>query len=794
MLFVSAVSCALHAVTWYVDSAAVVSGDGKSPAAAFRTIGEAAAIVSAGDTCFLRKGTYYEALRPANSGAVSSPIVFAAYPGETPVIHGGARVGQWSDAGAPVYTSPVSDPVRWVFVDRRYMTLARHPNLPYHPSSGFDMLHPVLGTAAPPASVDWTGVVCIKDDGRQWTNSIVRQDSYQETVDGAFLGVDGLLDSEGEWCLDNGILSLWPPGGKDPSGALVEISTRRFAVDFSSRTSIVLYGVTLFGASINLDSSQQCLVDSCTILYVCPLFLTNQRGGWTRWDGAWLDAPGVGIALGGSHSEIRSCEVAHSWGDGITVYGTDNTVFNSHVYDCDWSGTDCAPITTMGRGHTIDHCTLHHAGRCVLLHRSTSASFITHNDMFAAGLLKGDLGVTYTYGTDGAGAEVAYNWVHDNVAGDYGGAGIYLDNRCSNFLVHHNVIWNISTGRLASALGYNTPNNDNLILNNTVFNSANDISEPGDWSGSRFVNNIFQSQIPRVSGAVYENNLEGAAAQFADPEGGDFRPASGSPCIDAGKTVSPHTDGFVGAAPDIGACESAAPLWVPGASFARYAWKKPRPPRVCSRVEAERLDAAKGVFKTPDALGGCDSGDWAMYAGIDFGTGQVCCLARVGCENSAEGGNVQFRLDSLEGACIGTMTVAGTGGYSHRADQTCSISNAGGVHDLFVVFTSDSTGEFDYFSFAAHEIEPASNPRSRAAPPRPRLCRRQNGLLLERLCPGELAVLLVDARGRALLRFNTRISAGKFFIALDDIAEGFYLLSVGNAGVRRVWRVGRVGN
>jgi hypothetical protein len=67
------------------------SGDDNNPgteAAPWRTIGKAAATLVAGDTVYIRAGTYGERVVPRNSGASGRYITYAAYPGETPVIDG----------------------------------------------------------------------------------------------------------------------------------------------------------------------------------------------------------------------------------------------------------------------------------------------------------------------------------------------------------------------------------------------------------------------------------------------------------------------------------------------------------------------------------------------------------------------------------------------------------------------------------------------------------------------------------------------------------------------------------
>ncbi len=60
---------------------------------AFRTFAGAAAAVGPGDVVYVRAGTYDEPLAPGTSGEDGRPIVWAAYPGESPVL-----TGDWSPA------------------------------------------------------------------------------------------------------------------------------------------------------------------------------------------------------------------------------------------------------------------------------------------------------------------------------------------------------------------------------------------------------------------------------------------------------------------------------------------------------------------------------------------------------------------------------------------------------------------------------------------------------------------------------------------------------------------------
>ncbi len=75
------------AATYYVAE----NGSDGAPgtlAAPWRTIQRAANAVAAGDTVYVRTGTYAERVVMVSSGAPGAEITFAAYPGEVPVIDG----------------------------------------------------------------------------------------------------------------------------------------------------------------------------------------------------------------------------------------------------------------------------------------------------------------------------------------------------------------------------------------------------------------------------------------------------------------------------------------------------------------------------------------------------------------------------------------------------------------------------------------------------------------------------------------------------------------------------------
>jgi PKD repeat protein len=96
-------SSAQAGTTYYVSPTGSDSSPG-TEALPWRTIQKAATTVSAGDTVYVRAGTYREAVRITRSGAPGAFITFAAYPGETPVVDAnGLALPDYFDAGFRVH-------------------------------------------------------------------------------------------------------------------------------------------------------------------------------------------------------------------------------------------------------------------------------------------------------------------------------------------------------------------------------------------------------------------------------------------------------------------------------------------------------------------------------------------------------------------------------------------------------------------------------------------------------------------------------------------------------------------
>jgi len=71
------------------------SNDGTSEATAWKTITKAANTLTAGQTVYIKGGTYYERIIPKNSGTEGSYITYAANPGDTVIIDDQRKTWSW---------------------------------------------------------------------------------------------------------------------------------------------------------------------------------------------------------------------------------------------------------------------------------------------------------------------------------------------------------------------------------------------------------------------------------------------------------------------------------------------------------------------------------------------------------------------------------------------------------------------------------------------------------------------------------------------------------------------------
>ena len=586
--------------TYYVATNGSDGAEG-SLGSPFKTINHAAQLARPGDTVVVRAGTYRETVTPARSGTSGGRITYKPYDGERVTISGADRVGGWSNHSGSVYKAPQDWDLglgrNQVFVDGRMMIEARWPNTTLDYSRPRKATFDDVDASSSYVEMEdaalthgdgfWDGAVIHFEPGEGWVGQTGRVEdsgpgrlefSYDnmgrkagpEAGDTYYLtGKFKALDAATEWFHDDGTLYLWAPEGDNPAGHTVEAKRRQHAFVLKDREHITVEGFDIFAAGIitNRNSSHLRLA-SLSASYVSH---------WTVQESGWEQPHDTGIYLDGENNVIVDSAVAYSAGHGIVLSGENSRAENNVVRDVAYNAGDSAGIRTVGEGHVITKNSVYNTGRAGMKLSNSTDLKVTHNLIHDAMLQTTDGGGIYTFGMDGRGTEIAYNRIYNVKAGGFGAVGIFLDNSSSNYVVHHNVVWNTN-----HAMKLNYTSRGHRVYNNTLAgtNTSIDTSSNSSMPGTTFKNNIFTNTVKIAGNASEGNNLySDDDARFADAGDGDFTLKSSSPAIDEGATLSPYTNGYAGDAPDIGALEYGKSAFRSGANLSIRTPVVPAPAR-----------------------------------------------------------------------------------------------------------------------------------------------------------------------------------------------------------------------
>ncbi len=211
-------------------------------------------------------------------------------------------------------------------------------------------------------------------------------------------------------------------------------------------------------------------------------------------------------------------------------------------------------------------------------------------------------------------------------------------------------------------------------------------------------------------------------------------------------------------------------------------------------IPARYPSNANGVAPSASGyLGSIHDGDWAMYAGVEFGQGNEDSAdspfsprgIEITASSAAAGGTIEVRLDSLDGALLATVEVPSTGGWSTPTTTTAEVARARGQHDVFLRFRGGA-GELlrlHRFGFAASSGGTATEAGASGAltlhPPFPNPFGAQPATIsytLPHTGPARLTVLNVLGQTVATLVDGVQ-PAGRHEIMFDGrgLASGVYV-------------------
>jgi hypothetical protein len=599
------------AATYYVATNGNNGATG-SLAQPFATIQHAADVMSGGDTCLIRAGTYREAVAVSNR----DNLTFAAFNGESVVLDGSGVISSgWSLHSGQIYRTTLTADVWQLFVDGEMMIPARWPNAdpavdlwqqsentywaegrdprsssPPVDENGimYDKPHNGIDLAA--SGLDLTGAIAILNVGSFKTQSrfitthqpgtnrftyppvsITFKDKEH------FYFVEGkleLLDAENEWFYDPVTKSLyaWLPGGGNPGARRIQGKTNAYCFTATNCDNLTISGIDFFAGTFKLDGCFRGRVEHAVLTY--PSCTKRMLG--------ILGTPETSLVVqnnGSTPSEcvVYNCTFAYTDGHGIRTSGADNVIENCHFHHIDYSCSDLPSVMAAlymdGDRPVFRHNTLETFGASVG-YLPGEQQVTEYNNLTDGGYKQHDGAMVQVLVAKQLNASIGWNWVHD-----WPRLGIRFDGSGGQGgRVHHSVGWNLNS------TVYIGNHENNEILNNSGISSQarNEIVvESGGEPPVHNLNSITRNNIaPRMGGqnnsvndipGFFDHNWnsqetgEDIRTQLRDPENLDFRPIPGSEIIDGGVVFSNVTDGYLGAAPDIGAYEfGAADYWIPG--------------------------------------------------------------------------------------------------------------------------------------------------------------------------------------------------------------------------------------
>ena len=130
----------------------------------------------------------------------------------------------------------------------------------------------------------------------------------------------------------------------------------------------------------------------------------------------------------------------------------------------------------------------------------------------------------------------------------------------------------------------------------------------------------------------------------------------------------------------------------------------PSPRKAFMKIEAEDYNEHFGIqiescSEGGENIGFIENGDYVVYKNIDFEGGAENFEARVA--SATNGGNIELRLDSINGPIVGTCSVTSTGGWQEWDYARCKVKDLNGIHDLYLIFTGSEDYLFNvnWFTF-----------------------------------------------------------------------------------------------
>ena len=526
----------------------------------FITIQRAANEMQPGDTCIIEGGTYKEQVTVPISGTSEAPITFKAMDGHKVIIDGTEDIGGFELVGDNIYCtqemkfSLLEDD--GIFADGNFLNYAKFPsdnatnysfdNIKWFYAEDGSSVNTIVCEELNQPDNYWNGAYVKIVPGPGWymykakilssSNGqlIVEDLPYEVTKGNKFYIYKSLnaLDDDNEWFYDNSTRKLYVklPQGQTPENTRISARIRNYGFNVNNKSYINIENIDFDSTGINVNDSDCCIFDNLNISdFSKPIELS-----------------GIGNVLKNSHIERAFGDIS------IDVKGTDNIIFNNLIE----YGNGGTLVDMGGQRNKLSYNTIRYSVRQTVLVAESKENIIEHNEISHCALYTNDVGTIYGGFGDGANTQIRYNVLHDGL-GTGIGDGIYLDNGAANYILHHNITYNVDSG-----IRLNLPSTNNLVYNNTVDGDVNTCPmSDSEFGETKFINNIVTGTYALLFEDIYkdikvdaQNSLLNCdLSNFEDASNHNYSLKSTSAAIDTAMHLAGITD--ANEKPDIGALE-----------------------------------------------------------------------------------------------------------------------------------------------------------------------------------------------------------------------------------------------
>jgi hypothetical protein len=300
-------------------------------------------------------------------------------------------------------------------------------------------------------------------------------------------GALDLLDSEGEWCVKDGVLYFYAPGGRQPNAADVLIKTNDYSFyETQALSNVTIEGIDFFATSIRMVNPENKKIifrdDYFTYIGAEPIFFNIPEGNK-------IAKP---IQVSGTLVGFDHCLIAGGHNGGLKLVGSKlivrNCVFAENNRHANFQSNALA-ISPKGPFLVRHNTFFNNSSDAVRFrfhedYQGTIKPDVSYNNICNAGLYNSDVSGVYMPNLSQYWTEFHHNWVH-NVNGN----GVRLDQAGEKLSVHHNVFWASKRGLNIEGFGNFNVYNNTSVLNEEAGKMTRNVVDKKKGTGDAVVSN-----------------------------------------------------------------------------------------------------------------------------------------------------------------------------------------------------------------------------------------------------------------------------------------------------------------